>query len=134
MHTQQLTVNQQDRPHEIERSEEAAICGEIARRFLDLKETTSGYRASAFITKLHALALVHPEALWIVMSLLTGDLTEITRSYSDMGKDHGRSKQGEEQARARALEAINKHFPNLAQAVIELRHITSQVGPIQNVV
>jgi hypothetical protein len=43
-----------------------------------------------------------------------------------MGKEHGRSKQGEEQARARAIEAINRHFPKLAVAVVELRHITSQ--------
>ncbi len=126
MHTQQLTVNQQDRPHEVERSEEAAIVGELARHFMDLKEATSAHRAATLISKLHALSLVHPEALWLVMSLLTGDLTEITRSYEDMGKEHARSKQGEEQARSRAIEAINRHFPKLAVAVIELRHITSQ--------
>ncbi len=129
MHTQILTVNTQDRPHEVERSEEAAIAGEIARRFIELKEATSAYRATMLISKMHALSQVHPEALWIVMSLLTGDLTEVTRSYADMGKEHGRSKQGGEQSRARALEAINRHFPNLAKAVIDLRHITSQIGP-----
>ena len=130
MHTQILTVNTQDRPHEVERSEEAAIAGEIARRFIDLKEATSAHRAAGLISKMHALSLIHPEALWIVMALLTGDLSEITRSYQDMGKEHARTKQGEEQSRARALVAINRHFPHLAQAIIELRHITAeQVQP-----
>ncbi len=126
MHTQQLTVNTQDRSHEVERSDEAAIAGEIATRFLELKEATSAHRAATLISKLHALALIHPEALWLVMSLLTGDLAQITRSYSDMGKERGMSKQAIEQSRSRAIEAINRHFPKLAVAVIELRHITSQ--------
>lgn len=128
MHTQQLTDNTQDRSHEIERSSEAAIWAEIARRMIEAKEATSGHRACLMISKLHALTLIHPEAVWLVISLLTGDLTEITKSYSEMGKEHGRSKQGEEQSRARALAAIQLHFPKLAQAVIELRHITSQIG------
>ncbi len=127
MRTQLLTVNTQDRPHEIERSEEAAIAGEIARHFLDLREASSAYRATMLISKMHALSQVHPEALWLVMSLLTGDLTEITRSYADMGKEHARSKQAEEQSRARALNLINIHFPSLATAIIELRGITSDI-------
>lgn len=129
MHTQLLTVNQQDRPHEVERSEEAAIAGEIARRFLDLKEATSAHRAAMLISKMHALSLIHPEALWIVMALLTGDLSEITRSYEEMGRDHGKSKQAVEQERSRAMIAINRHFPDLAKALIQLRHITSQIAP-----
>lgn len=126
MHTQQLTVNTQDRSHEVERSEEAAIVAELATRFVELKEATSAHRAATLISKLHALAIIHPEALWLVMSLLTGDLSEITKSYKEMGKEHGRTKQGEEQQRARAIEAINRHFPKLAVAVVELRRITSQ--------
>lgn len=129
MHTQQLTTNQLDRSHEVERSTEAAIWGEIARHLLDAKEATSAARASAMLSKLHALSLIHPEALWMVVSLLTGDLSEITRSYTEMGKEHARTKQAEEQSRARALEGIQRHFPQLAQALIELRHITSQIGP-----
>jgi predicted component of type VI protein secretion system len=131
MHTQQLTVNQQDSRGEVERSEEAAIAGEIARRFIELKELTSAYRATVLIQKMHALSMIHPEALWLVMSLLTGDLSEITRSYSDMGKERAKSKQAIEQERSRALAAIQTHFPHLAKAVIELRHITSEIGPPQ---
>ncbi len=126
MHTQQLGVNQQATHRELERSEEGAIAGEIARRFLDLKEATSAHRASLLISKLHALSLIHPEALWIVMSLLTGDLSEVTRSYQDMGRERAKSKQAVEQERSRALDSIQLHFPHLAKAVIELRHITSE--------
>lgn len=135
MHTQILTANTQERSREIERSEEAAIAGEIARRFLELREASSGHRASMLIARMHALHQVHPEALWLVLSLLTGDMSEITRSYADMGREHGKSKQGVEQERSRAMEGINRHFPQLAQAVVELRHITSQVGtpPIENI-
>lgn len=129
MHTQQLTANQLDRSHEVERSEEAAIWGEIARRLLDLREVSSAHRASAMLSKLHALSMIHPEALWLVVALLTGDLSEITKSYTEMGKEHARTKQAEEQARARAIEGIQRHFPHLAAAIIELRHITSQIGP-----
>jgi len=125
MHTQQLTVNQLDRSHDVERGEESAIVGEIATRFLELKELTSASRAATLISKLHALSLVHPEALWLVMSLLTGDLTEITKSYADMGKEHAKSKQAVEQERSRAIDGIRRHFPKLAIAVVELRHITS---------
>jgi len=126
MHTQQLTVNQQPPSTDLERSGEAAIWAEIAARLLELKQVSSAHRASAMLSKLHALSMIHPEALWLVVALLTGDLSEITKSYSEMGKEHARSKQAEEQARSRAIEAINRHFPKLAVAVIELRHITSQ--------
>ena len=131
MHTQQLTVNQQDSRGEVERSQEAAIVAEIAARFIELKQVTSAHRAATLITKMHALKLVHHEALWIVMSLLTGDLTEITRPYSDMGVEQGKTKQAVEQERSRAINAITIHFPHLAKAVIELRHITSRIAPPQ---
>lgn len=127
MHTQQLTVNTQDRSHDLERSEEAAIVAEMATRFIELKEATSAHRAATLISKLHALSICHPEALWLVMSLLTGDLSEITRSYRDIGKDAGKSKQAVQQSIERSISAINTHFPKLAIAIIELRHITANI-------
>jgi ribosomal protein L18E len=129
MHTQILTVNTQERSRAIDRSEEAAIWGEIARRLMDAKEATSGHRASVMISKLHALSLIHPEALWLVVSLLTGDLSEITKSYAEMGREHAKSKQAIEQERSRALAGIQRHFPQLAKAVIQLRHITAEIDP-----
>ncbi len=125
MHTQALTANTQEQAHQLERSEEAAIVGEIARRLIEMKEATSATRAAMLIRRLNALLQVQPEAFWLVVALLTGDLTEVTRSYADMGKQHGKSRQAIEQERSRALDGIARHFPPLAKAVIELRHITS---------
>lgn len=127
MHTQQLTVNTQDRSHEVERSEEAAIWAEIATRLLEVKEVTSAHRASTMISKLHALSVVHPEALWIVVSLLTGDLSQITKSYASIGKSSGRTKQAVQQELERVIAYLQLHFPNLAIAIIQLRHITAEV-------
>lgn len=127
MQTQQLTVNQQDRSHEVERSEEAAIAGEIASRLLQLREISSADRATTLISKLHALSLISPSTFWLVCTLMSGDLTEITRSYSEIGKQQGKSKQAVEQERSRALTKIQIHFPHLAKAIIELRHITSEI-------
>lgn len=129
MQTQQLTVNHQAPSPELERSGEAAIWSEIAARLLELRQISSAHRASLMLSKLHALSVIHPEALWLVVALLTGDLSEITKSYTEMGKEHARTKQAEEQARSRAIEGIQRHFPHLATAIIELRHITSQIGP-----
>lgn len=133
MQTQQLSINTQDRSHDLERSEEAAIVGEMARRLLDIRETSSAHRATSLIAKLHALCLINPEAFWMVVSLLTGDLSEITRSYEELGAERGRSKQGQQQAIERVLFALNRHFPELAKAVIELRHITAEYIPQQNI-
>jgi predicted component of type VI protein secretion system len=130
MHTQILTVNQQDRSHEVERSEEAAIVSEMAIRFIELKEATSAHRAASLISKLHALSVMHPEALWLVMALLTGDLSQITRSYADIGKESAKTKQAVQQSIERSIKAINTHFPNLAVAIIELRHITASITEV----
>ncbi len=127
MHTQQLTVNQQDRSHEVERSEEAAIAGEIARRLLDMRDCSGAHRATALISKLHALSIINPAAFWLVISLMTGDLSEITRSYQDIGKEQGRKKQAVQQEIERVLSALRTHFPKLAIALIELRHITAEI-------
>ena len=125
MQTQQLIDNTREHSREIERSEEAAIVGEIARRFMELKEVTSGPRASTLIAKMHAISLTHPEALWLVMALLTGDHSEITRSYEAMGKDRAESKQAIEQERSIAMEKIQRNFKHLAKAVLELRGLNA---------
>ncbi len=133
MHTQQLTVNQQDRSHEVERSEEAAIAGEISRRLLDMREASSATRTRSFISKLHALSQLDTEALWVVLSLMTGDLTEITRSYQDIAKEHALDKQAVQQRLERVIISVRRHYPQLAEAIIHLRHITADTGQRQNV-
>jgi hypothetical protein len=59
--------------------------------------------------------------------MLTGDLSEITKSYQEIGKSMGKSKQGHQQRLEMITLALEIHFPELAKAVIELRHLTAEV-------
>ncbi len=110
-----------------ERDPEAAIVGEIAVRLLEIAEVAGPTRATAIVQKLSALSLVSGEGFWLTVKLLTGDLAELTKSYAELGKENGRSKQGEQQQRLRALAAMQTHFPELAQAVIELRQTRAAI-------
>lgn len=126
MHLQQLDPRIASEYHETERSEEAAIAGEIARHVLEWREHTSGSRAIGFITKLSALHHIEPAAVWVVLRLLTGDLSEVTRSYADLGAEGSRSKQACQQEQERVLRAIERHYPELSAAIVQLRHITAK--------
>lgn len=110
---------------ETERSQEAAIVGEIARHLLELRETYSASKTSQLIHKFAAIHAVEPAALWVVLRLLTGDLNEITRSYADIGKENHRTKQAIQQELERVISALELHWPHLAKAIIQLRNITA---------
>lgn len=110
-----------------ERDPEAAIVGEIAVRLLEIAEVAGPTRATGLIQKLSALSLVSSEGFWATVRLMTGDLSELTTSYAELGKINGRSKQGEQQARLRALNAIKQHFPLIAAALVELRQTTAEI-------
>lgn len=134
MRLTQLTPNHHEIAHEVERSEEAAIAGEIARRLIDLKEATSKCKTTAFIRKLNALASIEPqgEVFWVVVSMLTGDLSEITKSYKEIGLEMGKSKQGHQQRLEKVTLALERHFPELAAAIVQLRHITAETHQPQD--
>lgn len=129
MHYSQLSPHQTEPSHDLERSEEAKIAGEIARHLIDYSEATSKPRTTHFIRKLNALASIKPEGevFWVVCAMLTGDLSEITKSYQEIGKSMGKSKQGHQQRLEMITLALEIHFPELAKAVIELRHLTAEV-------
>lgn len=126
----QLNETQQADRHfqAADRDQEAAIVGEIAVRLLEISEVAGPTRATGLIQKLSALSLVSSEGFWATVRLLTGDLTELTASYAELGKENGRSKQAELQARQRALAAMGQHFPALAAAVIDLRQTTAKIS------
>lgn len=129
MHTQQLSPHQVEPSHAVERSEEAAIAGEIARRLLDMAETSSRERVIMFISKLYAIQHLDREALWVVLSLMTGDLSAVTESYQAAGKKRGLDKQAMQQQMERVIVSIRKHYPHLATAIVHLRHVTAKMGP-----
>lgn len=129
MKTVPLNPNLADTSHAIERSEEAAICGEIARHLLDLRESTSAHRASCFVAKLSALHEADQDAFWFVLRILSGDMSELTKSFSELGKAHGTSKQAQQQRVERSLRAIHLHFPHIERALVEMRGITAGYLP-----
>lgn len=129
MKTVPLNPNMPDTSHGIERSEEAAICGEIARHILDLAECTSQSRAISFVKKLSALHQADKDAFWFVLRILTGDMSELTKSFSELGKAHATSKQDQQQKNERAMAAIHLHFPHIERALVEMRGITAGYLP-----
>ena len=121
MQTVPLSPKLADLPHPIERTEEAAIAGQIAVLLLEYRDAISAARSAAFLQKLAAIGNACPPALWVVLRLLSGDLAEITRSYSDIGKENSRSKQAAAQEMNRVLVVLNIHYPELAQALEHYR-------------
>lgn len=112
------------------RSEEAAIHSEIALRILELRELVGHVRAVGFFEKMIAIWKVEPPAFWVVIRLLTGDLSEISMSYTEQGKADGRSKQATQQELERVVIAVQRHFPLLAAAIIDIRSITAKLGDV----
>lgn len=125
MHTIPLNAQTRADPRTLERGEEAAIAGEIARHLLEYSETTSKSRCVMLIQKLGTLAALDPPTLFFTLRLLSGDLSEVTRSYSDLGKESGRSKQAVQQEIERSLAKLRLYFPELEQALVSLRQITA---------
>ncbi len=125
MHTVPLNAQLRVDPKTLERAEESAIAGEIARHLLEFAETTSRTRCTTLIQKLGTLAAIDPPALFFTLRLLSGDLSEITRSYSELGKETGRKKQAVQQELERSLAKIRLYFPELEQALVSLRQITA---------
>jgi hypothetical protein len=129
MRTVQLSKNLAAHDAEpAERTEETAIQSEIAARLLELQDRYSGSRATAFLTKLVCVWQAYPPALWVTLRIMSGDLSEVTRSYSDQGKTHGKSKQAEQQEMERILNVIENHYPSAAREIIKIKTITADLG------
>ena len=109
-----------------ERTEETAIQSEIAARLLELQDRYSGYRATAFLTKLVCVWQAYPPALWVVLRIMSGDLSEVTRSYSDQGKTHGKTKQAEQQEMERIMSVIQSHYPLVSSEIVKIKSITAE--------
>ena len=62
------------------------------------------------------------EALWLYLRLSTGDLGQLTKTFTELGGKHNRTKQAEAQETERALRVIQRHFPEVADAIEQLLH------------
>lgn len=123
-----LSDNLADKSHQGgARSEEAAIHGEIAERILELKKLVGPMRTVGLFQKMMSIWQVEPAAFWVVTRLLTGDLSEITMSYTAQGKELGRSKQAVQQEMERVIIAIRPHYPLLADTIIQLRSVSAKL-------
>lgn len=128
MHTQRLSPHQTEPSHAIERGEAMAIKGEIAVRLIELCEATSRDHVTIFISKLHAVASLHErEAIWVLLRLMSGDLSEITKPYEETGRERSTSKQAVQQQMERVLQQIIRFYPEAGRVITELRHITANV-------
>ncbi len=132
MHTQELTANTQEQIRELDRSKEAAILAEIAVRLVEHSELTSIWRTKAFLRKLYCLTQLDRECVMVFLHIMTGDLSAIVRSYEEEAKQRGLDKQAIQQQVERVIASLLKHFPELAKALVQLRHITAHIGlPVQ---
>jgi hypothetical protein len=106
---------------------EAAIAGEIASRFVEWAEVRSRPEVEKYVRRMAGLLNdpSGPAGFWIYTRLVTGDLTAITMSYSEIGDAGSRSKQAVQQELERALATIHNHYPELQKAITELRRIAN---------
>lgn len=101
------------------RSESVAILGEISERLLEWAEHDGRHRVSSWLMRVSTLASDPDsvDAVWLYLRLSTGDLSQLTASFSELGEARHRSKQAQAQEHTRALKAIARHFPELAEAI-----------------
>ena len=60
------------------------------------------------------------EALWLYLRISSGDLSQLTASFSELGAVRHRTKQAEQQEMERAVAVIQRHFPERAAALQSL--------------
>ena len=89
-----LSDNLADKSHQGDsRTEACAIHAEIALRMLELRELMGEKHAIGFYQKALIIWTLYPPAYWVLMHLMTGDLSEVTNSYTEMGQHDARTKQ-----------------------------------------
>lgn len=112
------------------RDEEAAILAEVCERIVELRELVGPTRAAGFFSKMAAIWSVEPAAFWTVTKLMTGNLDELSRSYTTAGRADAMSKQAMQQQAERSVAVIRRHYPLLAQALIDLKRMTAKIEDV----
>lgn len=99
------------------------IC-EISERLLEWAEMESRQKVYCWLTRLATLAgdREATDAIWLYLRLSTGDLGQLTASFSELGAARHRTKQAQAQETDRALRVIARHFPELADEINALTH------------
>ena len=118
-------------PEHTASSDEAKLYAEIAERMLELIGSTSISRFNKWLGVLASLQLRDHEAEVWFLRFMTGDVTWLTISYTDIGKTGARSKQAVEQSFDRAMIQLREVKPALADAVVEFRRLRAGAGMTQ---
>lgn len=110
---------------DMERPKRAELVGEISERLVEWSEVEGRRRVHRWITQVARMGgdPESTEAMWLYLRLSTGDLGQITTSFTELGRKRNRTKQAEQQETERALAVIARHFPELAGAINDLKKI-----------
>jgi hypothetical protein len=120
--TTELTPNIPDRPRSVDRSKAGLLAGEWAELTIELYDEMGPVKAGLFLSRIAELWRIDHRAMWIVLRLMTGNLSEITRSYSEKANSNDRkSKQSVQQEMEVVLSKVERRFPELANAIASLR-------------
>jgi hypothetical protein len=121
-----LTPNLTTNPWaEFERPERAKVVGEICERLIEWSELEGRRKVHRWINQVGVMGCdpESTEAMWLYLRLSTGDVGQITTSFTELGRKRNRTKQAEQQETERALAVIARHFPELAGAINDLKKI-----------
>ena len=104
-------------------SESAQLHAEIAERLLEWSEKKTRGHVARWLLRVTDLVrdAESSEAFWLYLRLSTGDLSQLTSSFSEQGEGRSRSKQAQHQEQARALRVIARHFPEVARQIDALQ-------------
>lgn len=112
-----------------DRSLRATLVGEISERLLEWAESRTRKEVHSWLCRLATIGgdKDSTEALWLYLRVSTGDLAQLSASFTDLGAVHHRSKQAEQQEMERAIHVIGRHFPELATQLQALtRHFATK--------
>ncbi len=113
-------------PREVSTS--AQLHAEVAERLLEWSAVRNRAHVASWLLRLADLVRDSDssDALWLYLRLSTGDLSQLTTSFSAQGAARGRTKQAAHQEQARALRVIARHFPEVARQIDALQGRTHE--------
>lgn len=130
MKTYPLSPSLNESPYDgQERSQRSQLVGEICERLIEWSELEGREKVKLWLMSLATIAAddESTEAIWLYLRISTGDLGQLTASYSELGKKRNRTKQAQQQETERAMRVISRHKPQLAIHLAELlRHHQSK--------
>jgi len=106
-----------------ERTPRSALVAEIAERLCEWRDMDGPRKVHSWLSRLATIGgdPESSEALWLYLRISTGDMSQLSASFTELGAQHHRTKQAEQQETERALRVIQRHFPEVAR---ELKQLT----------